>query len=294
MALRVAVAGEPVEIELARPAALDGFFVLSPCVRADGDGYEMFVRVVNPAPDPQDKVARIHRARGRDGRAFALEPEPAIAPGTPDDDGGCEDPTVSVNDGTYTVYYSGYSRETQASALLAAAGSSASALRASGRVLPDDPRFRNAKEASVVAAPDGASLYFEYARDGASLIGRARHDGTRWAYAEANVAPVPGQWDGHHLSPGPAVPLADGRSLLFYNGATQDAHWRIGWLVLAADGATVEQRCAEPLIVPPAAQGDAADIAFAASAVPLADAIWVYYSIADKRLMRATVRVSQA
>ena len=76
---------------------------------------------------------------------------------------------------------------------------------------------------------------------------------------------------------------------MFYNGATQDAHWRIGWIAFNSGYTEIVARCGEPLIVPqPSSPGDT-DIAFASSCVEVADEIFLYYSTADKDMRRATI-----
>ncbi len=42
--------------------------------------------------------------------------------------------------------------------------------------------------------------------------------------------------------------------------------------------------------MPPSPEGDATDIAFAASVVEQGDTIWLYYSLSDATLMRATIK----
>ena len=76
---------------------------------------------------------------------------------------------------------------------------------------------------------------------------------------------------------------------MFYNGATRDTKWRIGWVAFDATLQTVVDRCEQPVIVPPPPEGDATDIAFAASAVEQGATIWLYYSLSDATLMRATL-----
>lgn len=79
------------------------------------------------------------------------------------------------------------------------------------------------------------------------------------------------------------------RPVMFYNGATSETQWRIGWIAFDAGYTRVVDRCEQPLIVPPAPVGEDTDIAFVASAVVDGDSIVLYYSVADKTLMRATV-----
>ena len=79
---------------------------------------------------------------------------------------------------------------------------------------------------------------------------------------------------------------------MFYNGATVDARWRIGWIAFDRDFTRVAARGLEPLLIPPPPIDRAAtDIAFAASALIEGDAINLYYSLEDRMLSRAIVRV---
>jgi len=280
------------ELGLERSAALEADFVLSPYVWQAADTYEMLVRVVNRNDDPEKKVARIHRAMSADGLRFTMDDTPVVAPGPDErDDGGCEDPTVVLCDSGYDVYYSGYSRRSRASTLLLANGSALEALVKRGPVLPHDSAFANAKEASVVRCDDGYRLFFEYSRDEASRIGCATSESSHgpWRYVDCEIDPRPNSWDAWHLSPGPIIATATGTKLMFYNGATRDAHWRIGWVELDPQCRHVTARTGAPLVVPPPTDGDRTDIAFLASVVEVRDALWLYYAIGDRQLMRAQV-----
>ena len=78
---------------------------------------------------------------------------------------------------------------------------------------------------------------------------------------------------------------------MFYNGATADARWRIGWVSFDPGFTRVTGRGLEPMLVPPPARDRiATDIAFAASAVVEDDLIALYYSVEDRALRRAMVR----
>ena len=81
--------------------------------------------------------------------------------------------------------------------------------------------------------------------------------------------------------------------VMFYNGATHDARWRIGWVAFDRDCRRVVDRGIEPLVTPPPVDDrTATDIAFAASVIEHRGAIWLYYSLEDRRLARARIRRS--
>lgn len=278
---------------LKRPPTLASYFVLSPYVWREGAGYQMLVRVVNDDPDPNRKVARVYHARSSDGLTFASDDKPAIAPDAmpSDDDGGCEDPTVLISQEGYRVYYSGWSRERRQSSLLCAVGESVEELRKEPGAVIDPKTYANAKEATAVRDGDCYRLFFEYALGGASQIGHVVGAGPRGLFLRGLVTLEPRRdsFDRYHLSAGPIVDTPSG-PVMFYNGANEDAHWRIGWAIFNRDYSAVLARSDEPLVKPGELTGDGTDIAFAASAVRVDDdTIWLYYSISDAHLMRATV-----
>ena len=81
------------------------------------------------------------------------------------------------------------------------------------------------------------------------------------------------------------------KRFMFYNGANQDAHWRIGWVTMDDNG-HIKQRGDDPLITPPPNKGGDVDIAFAASAILHDDrTIWLYYSREDTEPLRALIEI---
>jgi predicted GH43/DUF377 family glycosyl hydrolase len=292
----VRATGEPQSLEFRRPRAIADFFVLSPFVVRSEQGYEMLLRLVNPSVDPTKKVSRIHHASSSDGIAFDVGPQ-VIAPGDWDDpDGaGCEDPTVVGHDGTCSVFYSGYNAVHNSTSMLRAAGPSLTNLTKTGSVFQPDSVHRNTKEAAPVKTPNGFRMFFEYAQGGASLIGVAdapRIEGP-WKFGNSPLVPRPNGFDSWHLSPSSAIRCSDGTHILFYNGASKEAVWRIGYALLDQSGTIVLDRPEKPIIEPFGLTGDDTNIAFAASAaVEDAKNAWVYYSIADRRPYRINVSIA--
>jgi predicted GH43/DUF377 family glycosyl hydrolase len=285
--------GEPQQLEFRRTSNLADFFALSPYVVRSERGYEMLLRMVNPSDDPAKKVSRIYYGSSADGIGFDVGPE-VIAPGERDDpDGaGCEDPTVVGQAGAYSVFYSGYNAVIRSTAMLRAAGKSLTGLTKAGFVFYPDAVHRNTKEAAVVRTPNGFRMFFEYAQGGASLIGVA--DASKiegpWVYDDSPLVPRPNDFDSWHLSPSSAIRCSDGTHILFYNGASKEAVWRIGYALLDQSATVVLDRPEKPLIEPFGLTGDDTDIAFASSAiVDDAKSACIYYSIADRRPCRIKV-----
>lgn len=141
-------------------------------------------------------------------------------------------------------------------------------------------------------------MFYEYAAAeekgvGASRVGIARADrlGDPWTSLDDPFPIRPKSWDNWHLSTGPICQLPDADPVMFYNGATLDARWRIGWISFSPDFSAVTGRGIEPLILPPPPEDRAkTDIAFAASTIVENDMISLYFSIEDRILRRARVR----
>ena len=284
-------------ITMHRTNRLANMYVLSPFVWLDGNLFHLLVRAVPRRDDePRLKMAEIWHGTSDDGLHFEMETAPTLFPG-PDliDLDGCEDPTVHVDKGTMRVWYTGYNDQQKTGRLLLARGPDVAKLAKAGMALDSTPPFANPKEATVVAVGSGRwRMYFEYADNGASLIGQASTDdldGPWDEIAQSPITPRPDKWDCWHLSAGPIVGEGTKRPTMFYNGATQDATWRIGWATFDETLTKLVDRCDEPLICPEGARsGGSTDIAFAASAVERDGKVRLYYSQSDQDLRCATIR----
>ena len=152
----------------------------------------------------------------------------------------------------------------------------------------------NIKEATLARGADGQyRLFYEYARDSASRIGMAVGPGPEgpWHVAADPCTVREDSWDNWHLSTGPIVQRPNEDPVMFYNGATVDARWRIGWISFSADFTEGTGRGIEPLLMPPPAKDrTATDIAFAASCLVQGEDIYLYYSLEDRILRRALIR----
>lgn len=269
--------------------------LMSPYVWRSADGtYMMLVRAV-PKPGECSDTGTIWQATSPDGLHFTTAETALITPGPgPDDIGGCEDPTpVVLPDGSVVVYYTGVDATQSHGEMLYASGPSLDRLEKKGVAMPNTPTRGNIKEATVDRTKDGGwRMFFEYARDDASLVGLAVGGGVAgpWSGELQPFAPRTDSWDNWHLSTGPLLTTDKDMPVMFYNGATHDARWRIGWVAFDAEYTKVVDRCIEPLIIPPPSPDrTATDIAFAASVVIVDGQIWLYYSLADRDLHRAII-----
>ncbi|MCU6452663.1 glycosidase [Sphingomonas sp. A2-49] len=290
-------------VTIAPGSPLDGMDLMSPFVWREGDRYRMLVRGVPDPMGPRDPTGLIASGWSDDGLAFTLDQRLAIAPGTDPADadaGGCEDPTVlRADDGSYVVYYTGVDAARSRGVMISATGPSLDALVKRRVELAAPEGEGNIKEATFARTPAGDwRLFYEYAAAedhgvGASRVGVARAAtlGDPWT-ALADPFPIRGDsWDNWHLSTGPICCLPGADPVMFYNGATLDARWRIGWISFDARFATVTGRGLEPLILPPPPEDRSkTDIAFAASTVVEDGMISLYFSLEDRILRRARIR----
>jgi predicted GH43/DUF377 family glycosyl hydrolase len=300
MARRVDFNVEKIEalgIELGEP--LKDRDWMSPFVWQEDGGFSMLARAVPRRLSDTGNTGAIHYGRSKDGVSFRIEDTPVIAPGPgPLDIGGCEDPSVVKWNGEYVVYYTGVYEDRASGQMLYASGPDLAHLTKRGVAYASSKSEGNTKEATIERTADNRwRLFYEYARDDASLIGLALGDGVGgpWFEQPAPFGPREERWDNWHLSTGPLLTSDPDMPVMFYNGATRDARWRIGWVAFNRDCTRVVDRCIEPMIIPPPPlERNATDIAFAASVVVMKNRIHLYYSLADKALFRAELSRSQS
>ena len=257
----------------------------------------IMVRAVPKAASSENDTGKIYYGVSTDGVTFKMDESPAIAPGPdPLDSGGCEDPTVVIENGEYVVYYTGVDASRSGGQMLYAMGPDARHLVKKGIALASSKTEGNTKEATVEQTADGHwRLFYEYAENNASAIGLAIGDGVAgpWAEQPAPFKPRTDSWDNWHLSTGPLLTRDENMPVMFYNGATDDARWRIGWVAFNRDCTEVIDRCIEPLITPPPpSERTGVDIAFAASVIVEGDKVYLYYSLGDKMLFRSLIKQS--
>lgn len=278
---------------------LRGCSFMSPYVWLEhGQRFDLMLRGVPPLPGSPD-TGCIYYGTSKDGLHFDMDEKPALAPsGDPDapDHGGCEDPTVVKCRNDYVVYYTGVEKTHTRGVLLYATGPSMRELTKRGVAHASTPSEGNVKEATIAQLADGRwRLFYEYAFQQASLIGLAFGEDIKgpWHAADQPFGPRPGRWDNWHLSTGPILHNDPHGPIMIYNGATQDARWRIGWIMFNKDCTKVLARCVQPLITPPPPEErEGTDIAFAASVVEYGELSHLYYSVDDRAVFRALIRRS--
>ena len=284
------------DVKLATVEPLTSMDWMSPFVWQAQGLYWIMMRGVPKPLGPDDPSGLIWCGSSPDGLTFTMDPGAAISPGPDEvDAGGVEDPTVELIDDGLMVYFTGVEADRQQGSLLVATGPDLNHLKKRAVMLKAPKGQGNIKEATLAQASDGSwRMFYEYAADGASRIGMATcaKSAGPWVPVGSPVAVRTDSWDNWHLSTGPIISLPGRDPVMFYNGATHDARWRIGWVAFDPDFSTVVDRCVEPLVMPPPPEDrSATDIAFAASAlVEDEHCLTLYYSLEDRRLARARVR----
>ena len=285
-------------VEIDGPPALMARDFMSPFVwREDGGRFGILLRAVPKLGAKATDTGVVWGGWSQDGRRFTMLPGPSIVPGPGKEDiGGIEDPTVVRLENEYAVYYTGVLGDHAHGQMFYARGPSIDRLTKTGVAHASSKSQGNTKEATVQRTGAGDwRMFYEYAADDASRIGLATGKDVAgpWIEQPSPFMPREDSWDNWHLSTGPMLMDDPQMPVMFYNGATRDARWRIGWIAFDADCTGVVDRGIMPLITPPPdADRTATDIAFAASVVCVEDQIWLYYSLADKKLARALVRRS--
>lgn len=289
---------EVVLLDIARSpdGLLAGHDLMSPYVWEEPGRTCLLVRVLNNPLGPSDPTGVIHAGHSGDGLNFVVHPKPAVEPG-PDfvDAGGVEDPTMVISDrGMLLVFYTGVDGRREQGSLLMAKGPDLDELRKGPVALKAREGEGNIKEATVAQGADGRfRLFYEYAKNNASRVGLALGDGPEgpWEVLDDPFTIREDRWDTWHLSTGPILAREGEPPVMFYNGATADARWRIGWIAFDENYTRVVDRCLEPLLVPPPPKERAGiDIAFAASCIDQAPDIFLYFSLEDRLLRRARIR----
>jgi predicted GH43/DUF377 family glycosyl hydrolase len=290
---------DDVTLDLSQPdGLLAGYDLMSPYVWIDDDGCHLLVRVLRNPLEPGDPTGVIYNGDTEDHLHFTMDRKPAIVPGPgPFDAAGVEDPTVIIaKNHELLVYYTGVHGDPLQGCMMVARGADLRSLEKERVALEAPPGEGNIKEATVAQGADGRwRLFYEYASDQASRIGMAIGDTPDgpWEVAADPFTVREESWDNWHLSTGPIVSLPGRDPVMFYNGATADARWRIGWITFDPNFERITARGIEPLIVPPPPEYRiATDIAFAASCLVDDDgAIQMYFSAEDRVLRRATIRM---
>jgi predicted GH43/DUF377 family glycosyl hydrolase len=286
------IAIDPIVVE--GPPDLLGCELMSPYVWRTPKGHlHVLLRTVPRPWRPGNVTGRIwHGTCDEVGLCFRIDAEPLLEPGPGRlDIRGCEDPTVVPAAEECVVYYTGLD-ENGKGQMLYATGPDICSLSKQGVALASTKTERNTKEAAVERTSDEQwRLFCEYSRNCQSRVGIAIGEGPRGPWEERDDPFVARAecWDSWHLSTGPLVMTDLDAPVMFYNGASRDSIWGIGWVAFDRGCTRVAARSPRPLIAPPSHPVLGRDISFAASAIQTEHEIWLFHSRNDRNVFRARI-----
>ena len=290
-----------------------------------GDGWESG-SVYNPAAVVvDDRVALLYRAHADDivshvglawsddGYAFEREPEPVLSPSEDYDRFGCEDPRLTVIDGTYYLTYSGWDREQRCCAWppRATCAPGPSTGRSSRTSTPSSRRAVArpgpwSKAGGILRAP-GQRPLAHVLRRGLHLGGDVE-DLLHWTPTAPDteppvMAPRPGTFSDFLVEVGPP-PLVtdDGLILLLHNAAIKNpdgsVRYTAGQLLIHPDRPNeILAELTRPWLEPTTHEdlhGLVSNVTFVEGLVWFRDRWLAYYGQSDSTLGVATFRPASA
>jgi predicted GH43/DUF377 family glycosyl hydrolase len=229
-------------------------------------------------------ISHLRVARSRDGVHFEVAPRPALVAADPLEAFGIEDPRVTELDGRFWVNYTAVSDAGIATAL--AVTRDFVTFERRGIIFPP-----NNRDAAIFPARIGgrACALHRPMPDG---IGRPSiwlawsDDLVDWGGHRLVAGPRPGRWDDLKIGGG-AVPFAvpDGWLAIYHGVTAEPLTYSLGALLLdKGDPARVLGRSREPILAPEAdyeVGGFFGNVVFTCGALPVGDAVRIYYGAAD-------------
>lgn len=240
-------------------------------------------------------ISHLRVARSRDGRRFTVEPKPAMAPATRDEEFGIEDPRITFIDGRYWINYSAISSRGVAT----------------GLAVTDD--FRTFERRGVIFGPENRDVtvfpekingrYAALHRPSATLLGGRdmwlaySPDLLHWGDHRFLCGRRAELWDSARIGGG-AVPFKTDRGWVeIYHGANASDRYCLGGLLLdAKDPSRVIARSVEPLMEPTAhveRQGFFGNVVFTCGAVVVDGRVTIYYGASDEFTCGAQIGVDE-
>jgi beta-1,2-mannobiose phosphorylase / 1,2-beta-oligomannan phosphorylase len=235
-------------------------------------------------------ISHFRIARATDGVRFQIAATPAMAPATPDEAYGIEDPRISEIDGTYWINYTAVSARGIATAL--ASTKDFITFERHGVIFPPDNR-------DVTIFPEKIGGEFAALhRPMPSGIGLARpaiwaarsSDMLSWGRHEIVAEPRDGRWDDAKIGGG-AVPFRvrvwgrDAWLAIYHGVSSSPLEYSLGAIALdIQDPSRLIGRSREPIMRPETSyerEGFFGGVVFTCGAVVDGDQVRVYYGAAD-------------
>lgn len=248
----------------------------------------------------EDIVSHVGLARSSDGLTFTREDAPILSPEHDYESHGCEDPRVTLIDGTFYLTYTGYDGTT--AQLCLATSTDLHRWEKHGPLFPGFDTFAtvspnpsgNWSKAGVIHPEPIDGLYYMYFGEGAIFYATSP-DLRTWTpcdNTEPIYRPTPGSWDRDLVEIGaPPVVTDDGLLVFLSNGALTSGagvDYRCGQFAVAlSDPTTVIARMTVPWLRPQTYEdlnGLVGNVTFVEGLVYFHDRWLAYYGQADTTL----------
>ena len=241
-------------------------------------------------------LSHLRLARSDDGRHFRFDDEPAIFPSTPYEAFGCEDPRITLIDGTYYVCYTAVSERGVCVAM--ASTDDFVTFRRHGLIFPpyqkDVCLFPQKVNGMYVCRHRPYKNEF----NDASIWTAYSPDLHCWGGHELTLAPTPGTWEAGRVGCGAPPIRTDEGWLEIYHAADAGGTYHLGAMLSDLDQPhRVLTRSSKPVLGPQAdyeLQGIYANCVFSNGLIVDDDGtMTVYYGAADRICAAAVTTVDE-
>lgn len=264
------------------------------CVFDKGQ-FHLLYRAVAHRPGDLNRSC-IGYAWSRDGINFERLDKPVLESGLiPEEMKGCEDPRVTLLDGTYHMLYTAWDEKESQVAL--ATSTDLKTWERKG-ILLNYNVFGHDKNAAlfprrvngqyvVLHRPMGRGNFFDLSPDHSlDIMISYSNDMREWSGHESLMQPRRDSWDQYKIGiAGPPMETKQGW-LLVYHGVDDSMTYRLGIALLDLEDPSRVLKRQEEAILEPSEQweveGDVPNVVFSCGAVLLDDELWVYYGGADR------------
>ena len=206
-----------------------------------------------------DYISRLGRARSTDGVDFRIDPEPIFSPESEWDKKGCEDPRISLIEGTYWMAYTAFDGISARVALASTKDFKSWSKRISlfpgwreGRWVPEE-QAEWSKAAALFPEQIGGKYYLFFGDD--SVWPAESENLVDWKPSKSAVLePRPGHFDASYVEMGPPpIKTPEGWLILYHGIDTRDDDrvYRLGAALLDLENPLkVIWRSNEPILEP--------------------------------------------
>ena len=273
---------------LLRPKLLhdwEALNVFNPAVVYNNGLFHMLYRAQG-----MDYVSSIGYAVSRDGFDWLRLDRPVLEPSDEFETKGVEDPRITCISDTFYMTYTAYSAHRMRVSL--ASSSNLITWERLGVILPGEDN----KDAALFPEQIGGHYVLLHRRPPDIWIASS-DDLLNWTDHRVIMRSRPGTWEAFKIGAAAPPLKTDQGWLLIYHGVDEDHTYRLGIALLDLDDPAVVLKQQEHPILEPEEEwelyGDVPNVVFSCGQVMTDDALYVYYSGADRVISLATADKEQ-